>query len=336
MKARLIPAALALMLVAPIVCAHGEEKHEAAKMAAGRETAKAELTIAPAAVDAVAAVERFSVALGSDDLAKAGAELDPNVLILESGGVERSREEYLGGHAKSDAAFLKGAHITLQRRTAQASGDMAWVGSESEIHAMKGDKMLMIASTETMVLRKTDQGWKIVHIHWSSRNAAPAKTASTSKHSAHTPATLTGLARPADAPQWMEIAETQAIATGAGFGMASAAEAHALPGPKHVLELADALGLTTTQRERMQQLLATMKREAIRQGRAVLAAESALDKALALSPPDGARVAALAEAAGRARGLLRLVHLAAHLDAAPLLTQAQIARYVTLRNEDGV
>ncbi len=169
MKIRLIPAALALLLAAPIVYAHGEEKHEAAKMAAGRETAKAELTIAPAAVDAVAAVERFSVALGSDDLAKAGAELDPNVLILESGGVERSRDEYLGGHAKSDAAFLKDAHITLQRRTAQASGDMAWVGSESEIHAMKGDKMLMIASTETMVLRKTDQGWKIVHIHWSSR-----------------------------------------------------------------------------------------------------------------------------------------------------------------------
>ena len=72
---------------------------------------------------------------------------------------------------KSDAAFLKGAHITLKRRTASASGDFAWVGSESEIHAMKGKEMLMIASTETMVLRKTDQGWKIAHIHWSSRRA---------------------------------------------------------------------------------------------------------------------------------------------------------------------
>ncbi len=171
MKARLIPVALALLLATPTVFAHGEKKHDAAKMAAGRETAKAELSIAPAAADAVATVERFSVALGSGDLAKAGAELDPTVLILEGGGVERSRDEYLGGHAKSDAAFLKGAHITLRRRTAQASGDLAWVGSESEIHAMKGDKMLMIASTETMVLRKTDQGWKIAHIHWSSRAA---------------------------------------------------------------------------------------------------------------------------------------------------------------------
>jgi hypothetical protein len=29
--------------------------------------------------------------------------------------------------------------------------------------------MLMISSTETAILRKTVQGWKIVHLHWSSR-----------------------------------------------------------------------------------------------------------------------------------------------------------------------
>ena len=98
-----------------------------------------------------------------------GAELDPAVLILESGGAERSRDEYLGGHAKHDAEFLKAAHITLKRRTAQASGDLVWVGSESEIDASKHDKMLMISSTETAILRKTVQGWKIVHLHWSSR-----------------------------------------------------------------------------------------------------------------------------------------------------------------------
>jgi hypothetical protein len=29
--------------------------------------------------------------------------------------------------------------------------------------------MLMISSTETAILRKTGAGWKIVHLHWSSR-----------------------------------------------------------------------------------------------------------------------------------------------------------------------
>lgn len=160
---------LALAFAAPTAWAHGDEKHESARVTAGRETAGAALTIASDASDAVAALERFSAALSAGDLDRAATELDPAVLILESGGAERTRDEYLGGHAKHDAEFLKWAHITLKRRTAQASGDLVWVGSESEIHASKDDKMLMISSTETAVLRKTAQGWKIVHLHWSSR-----------------------------------------------------------------------------------------------------------------------------------------------------------------------
>jgi ketosteroid isomerase-like protein len=171
----LLPAlalALALAFATSSVHAHGTEKHPEKTMAAGRDTAGAQLHVAPAANDAVAAVERFSAALSSAALDTAAAELDASVLILESGGVERSRDEYLGGHAKHDAEFLKAAHITLKHRTAQASGDLAFVASESEIHAMKGKDMLMIASTETMVLRKSAAGWKIVHIHWSSRRAS--------------------------------------------------------------------------------------------------------------------------------------------------------------------
>lgn len=171
MKTKLFGLALVAMVVVPSAFAHGEKKHDTAQMTPGRDTTKAELIVAPAAADAVAAVDRFSAALGTGALETAAVELDPGVLILESGGVERSRDEYLAGHAKSDAAFLKAAHVTLKRRTAQTAGDLAWVASESEIHAMKGNDMLMIASTETMVVRRTDQGWKIVHIHWSSRRA---------------------------------------------------------------------------------------------------------------------------------------------------------------------
>lgn len=136
-------------------------------------TKPAQLNIVPAAKDAVAAVERFNKALSAGQLNKAGAELDAKVLILESGGAETSAAEYLGGHAKGDAAFLKGVHVQLVRRTAQANGDMAWVGSESELHVMKDGKMSTILSTETMVLKRTDKTWKITHIHWSSRTKKP-------------------------------------------------------------------------------------------------------------------------------------------------------------------
>jgi ketosteroid isomerase-like protein len=128
-----------------------------------------DIGIPAAAKDPVATVDRFTRALSDGDLTKAGVELDPNVLILESGGVERSAAEYLGGHAKGDAAFLKTVHQQLLRRNAHVSGDFAWVASESELHTQRDGKPVTLLSTETMLLQRRASVWKIVHIHWSSR-----------------------------------------------------------------------------------------------------------------------------------------------------------------------
>jgi len=118
---------------------------------------------------AAATVDRFFKALSAGDLKRAGRELDPQVVILESGGGEYSAAEYLNGHAKHDATFLKTAHHQPGRRTARVSGDLAWVASESELHIKKDGKPAVTLSAETMVLRSTAAGWKIVHVHWSSR-----------------------------------------------------------------------------------------------------------------------------------------------------------------------
>lgn len=118
---------------------------------------------------AVAVADAFGKALAAGDFAQVEAMLDPDVIILESGGAERSRSEYLGHHAKSDAKFLAGSHSTLSHRTARVAGDTAWVASESELHATRDGKPMTLLSTETMVLEQGSSGWKIVHIHWSSR-----------------------------------------------------------------------------------------------------------------------------------------------------------------------
>ena len=118
---------------------------------------------------ASATVDRFSKALQAGDMKAVEAMLDPDVLILESGGAERSRREYLGHHAAADAKFLKDAQIQLMRRSAKRGGDLVWIGSESEIHTQKGDEPLTLLSTETMVLKKVGDDWRIVHIHWSSQ-----------------------------------------------------------------------------------------------------------------------------------------------------------------------
>lgn len=133
------------------------------------------------------------------------------------------------------------------------------------------------------------------------------------------------------APAWMDATERDAIERGLGYGMARAAEANALPGPKHVLELATPLALEPAQRDTIEALRARMQAEAVRIGRDVLAAEAALDAELARMRPDPARVVALSTAAGEARGRLRAVHLDAHVAAARVLTASQIERYMSLR-----
>jgi len=138
--------------------------------AAGGAAAAAEprIDVPPEAREAAAVVDRFSAALAAGDLEAAGAALDPGVVILESGGAEPSAAEYLGGHAKDDAAFLKTARQKPVARIARASGDFAWIATEGEMEYEKGGVARSAASTETMILRRTGDAWKIVHVHWSS------------------------------------------------------------------------------------------------------------------------------------------------------------------------
>jgi ketosteroid isomerase-like protein len=152
--------AFASLLAAP-VAAHENQSAAAAPSAA--------MDVPADATDAVAAVDAFGKALAAGDMAAVEAALAPGVIVLESGGAERSRSEYMGHHAKADAAFLGKAHAALMRRTARVHGDVAWVASESELHTTQGARPSTTLSAETMVLERTGEGWQIVHIHWSSR-----------------------------------------------------------------------------------------------------------------------------------------------------------------------
>lgn len=110
----------------------------------------------------------MGAALVAGNLGKVKSLLDPAVIVLESGGAERSRDEYMDHHAGADAKFLRGAHVRVTRRIARATGDTAWVATESTIHA-HGAKPATLLSTETMTLARQDGAWRITHIHWSSR-----------------------------------------------------------------------------------------------------------------------------------------------------------------------
>lgn len=111
----------------------------------------------------------FHAALSAGDAAGVQRLLDPNVLIMEGGNVERSRDEYAAHHLKSDAKFMSSMKYTLERQTGESVGDLAWVASEATLTGESQGKPMNLVSTETLVLRKSAAGWRIVHIHWSSR-----------------------------------------------------------------------------------------------------------------------------------------------------------------------
>jgi ketosteroid isomerase-like protein len=129
----------------------------------------AEGTVSSDEAAVVAVVEQFGRALKAGQIDAAAELLDPEVLVLESGGAERDRAQYLREHAPEDAKFLQAAQIRAGQRRARVEGDLAWVGSESEIDYVTDGKPHTLLSTETMVLRRHDGAWRIVHIHWSSR-----------------------------------------------------------------------------------------------------------------------------------------------------------------------
>jgi Spy/CpxP family protein refolding chaperone len=125
--------------------------------------------------------------------------------------------------------------------------------------------------------------------------------------------------------------EREAIAQGEGFGMALVADRHGYPGPKHILELREPLGLTPEQEKQVTERYERMRAEAIKLGQAILEDESELNRLFAAGPVDPAAVRRALVMNSARRAELRWVHLSAHLDAYPLLTPEQRARYHELR-----
>jgi Spy/CpxP family protein refolding chaperone len=138
--------------------------------------------------------------------------------------------------------------------------------------------------------------------------------------------------RPVKALSAEQVADLRA---GRGMGLALPAELNGWPGPLHVLELADPLGLDAAQRAAVTRQFAQMQREAIAAGEAVIAAEAALDAVFAGGGATGDAIDAATAQAGLAQGALRAVHLRYHLATTAVLTPAQRARYAELRGYAG-
>ena len=146
----------------------------AAALFAGAPLAATLLACSPLAAQDIGrpedVVRAFHDALATGDSALVLTLLAENVVIFESGGVEASREEYRSHHLPADIAFARSTEKEVTVDRVGFSGDVAWVLSHSMTTGSFRGRDINSAGTETMILRQTQMGWRIEHIHWSSRS----------------------------------------------------------------------------------------------------------------------------------------------------------------------
>lgn len=116
---------------------------------------------------AAQAVSAFHQALNQSDQKKARSLLADNVIIFEGGGVERSADEYANHHMLADMKYLSSVNSKLLEHQVYISGDIAYSISRSETMGSYKGKAINTTGMESMALKKTRNGWKITHIHWS-------------------------------------------------------------------------------------------------------------------------------------------------------------------------
>lgn len=113
-------------------------------------------------------VTTFHRALATGDSARALSQLDPNVIILESGG-EEGLAEYRSHHLGADIEYAKAVRTRSEPIRVTVRGDAAWASSTSTTTGTFRGRDQNSAGAELMVLVRTPSGWRIAAIHWSSR-----------------------------------------------------------------------------------------------------------------------------------------------------------------------
>jgi hypothetical protein len=113
--------------------------------------------------------------------------------------------------------------------------------------------------------------------------------------------------------------------------LALAAELNGYPGPAHVLELSEQLGLSDAQIASVRELFGAMKAEAVPLGERLIRQEADLDRLFSTSAITTDALSERTKAIGGTQAELRGTHLKYHLSTRAILTSQQIERYAELR-----
>ncbi len=112
---------------------------------------------------------QLHAALASGDSARVLELLHEEVRVYESGHAE-TRAEYRAGHLGADIEFARGTEREVLSERVRSAGDgMALYLAEYRTTGTFRGEQVDSRGTETLVVERGSDGWRIVHIHWSSR-----------------------------------------------------------------------------------------------------------------------------------------------------------------------
>lgn len=122
----------------------------------------------PPEEEVLAVADAFHEALASGDSTRALQLLHPEVRVFEGGHAE-TLEEYRSGHLPVDMEFSAGTEREVIEHQVFGDAEQAvFLARYRSTGSFRGEAV-EARGTETLVLVRTDDGWRIRHIHWSSR-----------------------------------------------------------------------------------------------------------------------------------------------------------------------
>ena len=129
----------------------------------------------------------------------------------------------------------------------------------------------------------------------------------------------------------LSMSDIEELEKGGGWGLAKAAELNGVPGPLHIIEMADKIGLSKDQKQKIQVLYNEMNAEAVALGKTLITLETKLNNAFAEKSIDEIKLVDYVNEIEQVTAKLRIAHLSTHLKTPNILTKHQIMLYNQLR-----
>jgi Spy/CpxP family protein refolding chaperone len=136
----------------------------------------------------------------------------------------------------------------------------------------------------------------------------------------------------AGTPAGLSDAQRAQYLSGEGMGFAKPAEMNHYPGPRHVLQNAERIKLSSAQLAATQKLFDGVQQKAKELGKQIVDREDELIRIFSSQTADEARVKQLTAEIGNLQGELRAAHLTAHLKERSLLSAEQVRIYDEARD----